>query len=113
MLIDQLRNFINVVLCGQLGRSFAQKQMLPLNKSLKKERLLPRIISVSLYFSTHLSKEKRKSLKQTLKMLVGEILQEHAGALWWKHAGMTLCTDGHIDQKLKRQQDVLLTPVYL
>ena len=23
------------------------------------------------------------------------------------------CVDSHIDQKLKRQQDVLLTPVYL
>lgn len=34
-------------------------------------------------------------------MLTGEILQEHAGALWWKNAGMTLCTDSHIDQKLK------------
>lgn len=56
---------------------------------------------MSVYFSTHLCREKRKSFKQTLKMLTGEILQEHAGALWWKNAGMTLCTDSHIDQKLK------------
>ena len=70
MLIDQLRNFINVVLSSQLDRSsFAQKQMLPLHKSLK--RLFSRIISVSVYFCTHLWRKKEEIPKTDLENVNG------------------------------------------